>query len=277
MVKYLMLNKECGATYMKCFRNITSLSMITLALLTVISLTVSFASSIEEETVVYVQPPETAVNVGKEFEVYINVRNVSGLQGFDFRLSYETELLDCLSVEEGDFLSASGPTFVCKKDIFEGFSGVQGYVWFAVVIYGLGFADGEGTLAVITFKATAIGETVLDIYSDPPYKADKIKLTTCGAVAIPNEALDGYVTISNSEDPPRSPDPPEEPPSNPNLPNPDVNGDGIINILDLAIIAKAYGSRSGDIEYEDVTDLDQNGVVNIQDVAIAALEYGQEV
>jgi len=276
MVKYVLLNKECGATYMKCFRSITSLSLITLALLTVISLKVSFAYSIEEETVVYVQPPGTAVNLGKEFEVYINVRNVSGLQGFDFRLSYESEFLDCLSVEEGDFLSAFGPTFVCKKDIFEGFAGVQGWVWFAVVIYGSGFADGEGTLAVITFNATAIGETVLDLYSDPPYESDKVKLTTCGAVSIPNEALDGYVTIHNSSAR-SSPDPPDEPPSDSDPPSPDINSDGTINILDLAIIAMAYGSRSGDPEYEDVTDLDQNGVVNIQDVAIAALEYGREV
>lgn len=253
-----------------------SSSLFILFLLAVATLAASFALTLEE-TVVYVQPPETVVKVGKEFEVYINVRNVSGLQGFDFRLSYETGLLDCVSVEEGDFLSAFGPTFVAKKEINDAYTGTLGRVWFAIVIYGTGFADGEGTLAVITFNATTVGETVLDLYSDSPYKADEIKLTTCGADAIPNEALNGYVTISNTNNPLNPSDPPDDPPGNPDPPSPDVNGDRIVDILDLAMIAMAFGSRSGDIEYEAAADLDQNGVIDIQDVAIVALEYGREI
>jgi hypothetical protein len=250
----------------------TVLSTAILVLISVSSLPVLFALTVEE-AVVYVHPPETSRKVGEEFEIYINVRNVSGLQGFDFQLSYETGLVDCLSVDEGGFLSAFGPTFVAQKEIDEGGPGTLGCVWFAVVIYGTGFADGEGTLAIVTFNATAIGETALDLHSDLPYKADEIKLTTCGAEAIPHEVIDGHVTIADSNDPA---DPPDDPPLlGAAAPNPDVNGDGAVDILDLAMIAQAYGSIIGAVEYEAAVDLDQNGVVDIRDVAIAALDYGR--
>ena len=249
--------------------------MAILVLISVSSLPVLVALTVEE-AVVYVQPPETCPKVGEEFEVYINIRDVSGLQGFDFQLSYETGLVDCLSVEEGGFLSASGPTFAVKEEVDDGCPGTLGCVWFAVVVYGTGFADGEGTLAIITFNATAPGDTVLDLHSKLPYKTDEVKLTTCGAEAIPHEAIDDHVTICDSNDPEDPEDPPKDPPLLGGAPpNPDVNGDGEVDILDLAMIARAYGSTIGAVEYEAAVDLDQNGVVDIRDVAIAALEYGR--
>ncbi|MYB93267.1 hypothetical protein F4054_09630 [Candidatus Poribacteria bacterium] len=45
-------------------------------------------------------------------------------------------------------------------------------------------------------------------------------------------------------------------------PTADVNGDGVVNIQDLVIVANAFG--------EAAPDLNGDGVVNIQDLVIVA-------
>jgi len=54
----------------------------------------------------------------------------------------------------------------------------------------------------------------------------------------------------------------------------DVNGDGVINILDIVIVAKAFGSRPGDWNWNPDADFDGNGLVNILDVFRVAKKFG---
>jgi len=228
------------------------------------------------ETAVFVHPAKATAKVNQTFQVSVNVSLVSKLQGFDFMLTYDTRLLDCLSVEEGTFLSAYGSTFVAMREINDSFSCNCGRVWFAVVILEKGFADGNGTLAIITFKAVSVGETVLDLYSGSPLRQDAVKLTTCNSQSISNKAFDGQVTVTATNDPsdppPQvNPEPPQGLPADP--PSPDVNGDGIVNIADLAIIAFAYGTVKGDVKYNAGADLDQNDKVNIVDITLATSKY----
>lgn len=215
------------------------------------------------ETIVYVYPEELKVEVGEVFNIYVNVRDVSGLQGFDFMLLYNTAFLDCVALEEGTFLSGVNHTFVAMREIDDAYNETCGRVWFAVAIFGDGWADGNGTLAIVTFNATAVGESVLDLYSDNPYREDEVKLVTCGAQAIANKALDGYVIID--------PDPPQ--PVDPLVG--DVNGDGIVDMEDVNVIAGAYGAVEGDNpRYSLILDLDQNGVIDLCDLLIAAYYFG---
>ena len=228
-------------------------------------------------TKVCVHPAEIMVKVGDVFEVYINVCDVLGLQGFDFMLKYDTGVLDCLSLEEGTFMSSFRDTFVAKNEVNDKFSSEFGRVWLAIAILGEGYADGSGTLAVIRFNATAVGESVLNLLSDYPHKPDEVKLTTCGSQAIPNITIDGHVTVepcSNNpnDDPPDPPDPPANVTVDP--PSPDVNNDGFVNILDLAMIAGAYSASAGAGFYDAKVDLDENGSVDICDIAICALAFG---
>jgi len=55
----------------------------------------------------------------------------------------------------------------------------------------------------------------------------------------------------------------------------DINGDGKVNILDLASVAIAWGTRPGDPGWNSRCDIDGNGVVNIIDVALVALDFGK--
>src|SRR5439155_17319185 len=55
--------------------------------------------------------------------------------------------------------------------------------------------------------------------------------------------------------------------------DPDVNHDGAINILDLAQMAFAYGSKMSDTGYDVSYDLNADGKATILDLALAAFEY----
>jgi hypothetical protein len=57
----------------------------------------------------------------------------------------------------------------------------------------------------------------------------------------------------------------------------DINGDGVVNIFDVAIVAKAYGSYPGHPRWNPAADLDSNETVNIFDVAKVAKDYGKTV
>jgi dockerin type I repeat protein len=53
----------------------------------------------------------------------------------------------------------------------------------------------------------------------------------------------------------------------------DLNGDGTVDIVDVAIVAFSFGSSLGSPNYNPYADLDANGTVNINDVAIAAFYF----
>lgn len=50
----------------------------------------------------------------------------------------------------------------------------------------------------------------------------------------------------------------------------DVNGDGIVNMVDASIVAKAFGSKPGDSNWNPIADLNNDGVVNTFDIGMVA-------
>jgi exo-1,4-beta-D-glucosaminidase len=55
----------------------------------------------------------------------------------------------------------------------------------------------------------------------------------------------------------------------------DLNGDGIVNIIDISIVAKAFESRPGDLAWKEIADIDKNGVIGILDITTVAKEFGK--
>lgn len=225
--------------------------------------------------IVSVYPQQNSVEVGQTFTIDIKIEDVSGLQGFDFCLKYPTTILNVSKVEEGSFLASFGQTFVAKLEIEEDYQMWRGRVWMAAVVCGDGFADGSGTLATITFDAIAAGEGELDLFSVFPYSSDQLKLVTCGPEPIPHGVLDGYIVVSVDGD-----DPPDDPPSDPPTdglddPSADLNGDGKVDIMDVAAVALTYGKSEGEPGYSPEADLDQNGIIDIMDIAIVAADFGK--
>jgi len=57
----------------------------------------------------------------------------------------------------------------------------------------------------------------------------------------------------------------------------DLNLDGAVNITDIAIVARAFGTKPGDENWNKIADMDNNGVINIVDLATIALDFGKSV
>jgi transglutaminase-like putative cysteine protease len=55
----------------------------------------------------------------------------------------------------------------------------------------------------------------------------------------------------------------------------DVNGDNVVNIIDITIAALAFGSRLNDRNWNAIADINMNEYVNILDIGIIAREYGK--
>jgi hypothetical protein len=53
----------------------------------------------------------------------------------------------------------------------------------------------------------------------------------------------------------------------------DVNGDGVVNILDIALVAHAWSSTPGSPRWDPRCDLDGSGVINIIDITIVARQF----
>lgn len=57
-------------------------------------------------------------------------------------------------------------------------------------------------------------------------------------------------------------------------PNPDLNGDGKVDLADLIITVGAFGSREGHPRWNPIADLNEDGKVNMIDLGIIAKNFG---
>jgi hypothetical protein len=57
----------------------------------------------------------------------------------------------------------------------------------------------------------------------------------------------------------------------------DVNSDGVVDIRDIAIFGKAFGFYPGHPRWNPAADLDGNGIINILDGVKIAKNFGKEL
>jgi hypothetical protein len=55
----------------------------------------------------------------------------------------------------------------------------------------------------------------------------------------------------------------------------DVNGDGRVNLMDIALVARAFGSTPTSPNWNPAADLNGDGTVNMKDVVLVARNFGQ--
>lgn len=133
----------------------------------------------EPTTTLYIDPASVYVLIDQEFTVNVSVSNVMDLFAFDFKIGYNTSLLDCMQVTLGEFFSNSYITI--KTEINDAI----GRLW---VVGSLTSAspstNGNMTLVALRFRCTGLGVSDLDLYdtllldrsaqpiSPPPYIGD---------------------------------------------------------------------------------------------------------
>ncbi|MGD0160620.1 MAG: dockerin type I domain-containing protein [Candidatus Bathyarchaeia archaeon] len=56
----------------------------------------------------------------------------------------------------------------------------------------------------------------------------------------------------------------------------DVNSDGRVDVKDIALVARAFGSKPGSINWNPAADVNGDGVVNMKDIALIARYFGRQ-
>ncbi len=196
----------------------------------------------------------TAKTLGEKFMVNITVADVVNLYSFEFQLSYDTTLLDATGVAIGGFLN---PPYRITKQIIDDAAGL---IWLSVESQGPApLTNGSGTLATIAF-IVSMGSGIWH-KGFMPLECDMhlsgTILETNEGVMVPHDTTYSsfhyvYMPIPGH-----------------------LNSDGAVNIFDLRIVAKAFGSRPGDPFWDPRADLNLDGKVNIYDLALVAIHYGK--
>jgi len=100
------------------------------------------------------------LKVGDTFTVDVTVNEVIDLKGYEYRLKYDTNILDATSVVSSNFLSSS---MYCVRNTIDE---AEGIIWVACMMpLGPGEGvSGSGTLETITFQVLDKGDSNLDLY-----------------------------------------------------------------------------------------------------------------
>ncbi|HOV27429.1 MAG TPA: CotH kinase family protein [Pseudobacteroides sp.] len=59
--------------------------------------------------------------------------------------------------------------------------------------------------------------------------------------------------------------------------SPDVNGDRVVNMSDVILLATVFGSVSGDGKYKAQYDINSDGAINMSDVIVVASSFNKEI
>ena len=219
--------------------------------------------------VMKVEPPAIhAKALNETFKVNITINNVTPdmqLIGFEFRLRYNTTLLEVVQVSNGSFLEAYsgspnggmlyyGPYIETDDVLFAGFilPDVEG-VWHEP------YASGNGTLATITFrvKYQPIGLTqpngtcVLSLV--------QTKLSDPVANAIAHNTMDATYDIVP-------------------VPIGDLNYDGKVDIYDAITFSNSFGSKlppPPNSRWNPDADFNKDDIIDIFDALMMASHFGE--
>ena len=115
--------------------------------------------------------------VGDTIEVSINIANGSNVAGYDFTLTFDPAKLEYVSIGNADYLPSGALTLDPQVE--------SGSVKFQAFL-AIGAADGDGTLAVATFRVlvaaeTTVGLEVVDIANSIP---ESIPIASISGVTI---------------------------------------------------------------------------------------------
>jgi len=195
----------------------------------------------------------TAEVAGRVFNITVSIE---GLIAAEFKLFFEPSILSLTDVTEGDFFKAFGPTFfVDETNANYGVVGILllptdegGYPPDDVV----GFPHGDGSLATITFEVINLPEVLTEF----PLELDDVIILDADLNELPPRSIEGAVLLAPTK-------------------REDLNQDGVINVLDMATFALAFGSYPGHPRWNARADIDQNGKVNILDGVIVTVAFGE--
>jgi thermitase len=194
---------------------------------------------------VRIEPPGTTVRIGSSFTVTAVIEDVTDLGSFQFDLAYDSGVVTATGAACGLFLGSTGRSV---SPVGPTIDNTGGRITFGCSSEGgEPGPDGTGVLAVLGFNAAGLGHSSLQ------FESVQMKNTT--GVTISVGTNDGEVTVT------------------PGCPE-DVNGDGVVNIVDIQSVAARWGAAEGDENYDPACDINGDGRINIIDIQLVAGKWG---
>ena len=171
--------------------------------------------------------------IGQQIEFMLNITGGESVAGYQATVQFDTTALRYVSGANGDFLFA-GAFFVQPV--------VEGNLVKLNAASLAGESSGGGTLVTLTFEVIAVKASTLTL-------SDVLLTDNAGVAYVPsleNAEITQQTQLKG-----------------------DVNGDGIVNIQDLVLVAGALGKTG-----QNAADINGDGVVNIQDLVLVAGALG---
>ena len=186
------------------------------------------------DTTVRVSPSSVpSPGVGEQFTLSLTIADGENVAGYQVTIGFDTSALHYVESANGDYLPAGAfvvPPVVSGNRVALAATSLSGE------------SNGDGTLATLTFEVIAVKRSTLTL-SD-------VVLSDSGGAGFRPQVENGEVV---------------EPPQVTG----DVNGDGVVNIQDLVLVAGALGQTG-----PNDADMNGDGVVNIQDLVLVAGALG---
>lgn len=202
-------------------------------------------------TTLSVEPSSIAKYLNNDFTVDINVTDVTDLYSFQLNITWNNAILNCT----GDLLNQTmddlwGPNNWFAWPMGEGERINNTVGQYTMMVSALDPAipfNGSATLDILNFTAISIGSTEIGFIYETI-------LGNSTADEIPHTQVNGTVTIR--------------------IPG-DVNGDGVVDVQDLYLLGRAYGSTPGSPNWLALADINGDETVGIDDLLLLDENYGK--
>ena len=171
--------------------------------------------------------------VGEQIEFAIKISDGENVAGYQATVEFDTTALRYVSGANGDYLPA-GAFFVQPK--------VEGNLVRLNAASLAGESNGDGTLATLTYEVISAKASTLTL-------SDVLLTNSAGKTFAPQ--------VENAEI------------TEPTGLKGDVNGDGVVNIADLVLVASNLGETG-----QNAADVNGDGIVNIADLVLVAGALG---
>jgi len=133
---------------------------------------------------IFITPEESTANIGETFTVNVNISDAEGVFSWEIKVRFDPTILVVSDYESGGFLEQAGSTLPIK---FVNYS-YMGYVILGLTLSQPGSANGNGTLAKITFKVLSPGYSPIKLYDTLLYNEELTE--------IPHKTSDGSFTLT---------------------------------------------------------------------------------
>lgn len=201
-----------------------------------------------KNTTITILPSQIIVNSNEIFNIDITINNVENLISTNFFLNFDPNLAQVEEIKEGTFLGSDGIKPIYSYKVYN----LEGYVILQGIRPTQKGISGNGVLFTITFRAISKGDLKL--------KFTNLSLFNSSPLYIPCKTYVNEIKILESRGVLG-----------------DVNGDKIVNGLDLILLMQAFGSTPSDPNWNPNCDFNNDLRVNGIDLIILSQNWGKVI